>query len=177
MSASASASESASASVSVSTSASVSEFYTCVRVRFRVRVRVRVRFRVLQSAVRSILIYNCSTWSSNKGVRDRIDIIHRKHMRRSLNIHYPKTISNQKLYSITNSVPISEFVDKRRKAHLGHVLRRETTVKDIYKHIWTLPKRRGKRGAKPANIFKTYRKDHETDDIHALEEKAFARTL
>ena len=62
-------------------------------------------------------------------------------------------------------------------ATLGHVLRRETTVKDIYKHIWTLPKRRGKRGAKPANIFKTYRKDHETDDIHALEEKAFARTL
>ena len=127
--------------------------------------------------VKSILIYNCSTWCNSKAISDRIDIIHRKHLRKALNIHYPKRISNENLYRMTRSAPISEFVRRRRIKHLGHVLRRETTVKDIYKHIFKRPRRKGQRGAKPTNILKTYRKDFETDDVYVLEERAFARTL
>jgi len=132
---------------------------------------------IYNTYVKSILTYNCSTWCDSKAIKDRIDKIHRKQLRRVLNVHYPKKISNINLYETCKTVPLSDFVQKRRRKHLGHVLRRETTAKDIYKHIFTLPRRKGIRGAKPTNILKTYRQDFETDDIHSLEEKAFARTL
>ena len=113
--------------------------------------------------VRSILTYNCSTWHANKGTNDKLDILHRKHLRRVLNIHYPKIISNDVLYEVTRTVPLSEFVTERRRKHLAHVLRRDTTIKQIYEHVQTLPKRKGKR-QKPANLLKTFRKDFQTDE-------------
>lgn len=134
------------------------------------------KLTIYNTYVRSILTYNCSTWIANKTFENKIDVIHRKQLRQVLNIHYPKIISNQSLYQKTQLTPLSEFVKNRRKAHVGHVLRRETLFKDVWKHISTLPKRTG-RGQKPANIIKTLKKDFGTDDIQLLEERAFSRTL
>ena len=46
----------------------------------------------------AILTYNCSTWFSYQEITDRLDKIHRKHLRRVINIHCPKIISNDSLF-------------------------------------------------------------------------------
>lgn len=137
-------------------------------------IKLSKKVAIYNAYVRSVFLYNCSTWHSNKGISDKVDIIHRKQLRRVLNIRYPKVISNERLYKVCKCGELSNFVQERRKRHLGHVLRRDTTAKDVLKYVKTLPERR-RRGAKPANLFKTYRIDFDTDIPETLEELAFAR--
>ena len=50
-------------------------------------VKVCNKVSIYTTYVRSILTYNCSTWHANKGTNDKLDILHRKHLRRVLNIN------------------------------------------------------------------------------------------
>ena len=126
--------------------------------------------------VKSIFAYICSTWHLNKVIRDKIDIMHRKHLRKALNIKYPKTIKNETLYDITKSAPFSETVIERQNRHLGHLFRRQSTAKDILRSLEHYPRRKGT-GQRPANLFKSLRKRLKTDDILCLEDLAIARKL
>ena len=42
--------------------------------------------------MRSILLYNCSTWSNNLTLLKNRDAFHRKQLRKCLHINYPKTL-------------------------------------------------------------------------------------
>ena len=139
-------------------------------------IKIHKKIAIYNTYVRSIFTYNCSTWHSNKTIAKKIDSVHRKHLRTVLNIRYPKIISNSELYKTTDTDILSEIIKIRRKTHLGHVLRRETSAKDVLKFVTMCEYRKGS-GSKPSSIFKTYREDFGTDDPWILEEKAFARTL
>ena len=55
---------------------------------------------------------------------DKLDVVHRKHLRRILNIHWPHgVISNSELYRRCKCTPLSDRVNKFRWTMLGHVLR------------------------------------------------------
>ena len=82
--------------------------------------------------VKSILLYNCSTWISNKTISQSFDAFHRKQLRRCLNIHYPKVIKNEDLYNKTGEVPISDIIKQRRTRYLGHTLRIPYSARDIF---------------------------------------------
>ena len=138
-------------------------------------ITIPLKVFVYQTFVKPIFQYNSSTWISNKRIENKLDIFQRKHLRRVLNIFYPKKIQNNELYRVTNSQPFSESVRFYRKRHLGHLLRRESTFKDVLRFVETLPKR--KRGPRPPTILKTYRKDFGTDNWLKLEDLAFARTI
>ena len=49
--------------------------------------------------------------------------MHRKHLRRVVGIRWPERISNDKLYSICNTQPLSEKITRLRWKLFGHVLR------------------------------------------------------
>ena len=134
-----------------------------------------LKVQIYNVFIRPIMIYNSSTWFSNKAVENKLDVIQRKHFRKILNIYYPKKIRNEALYALTNCGSLSLEIKKYRKRHLGHVLRRDSTFKDTLRYIQTIPKR--SRGKRPPNILKTYRKDFGTEEWLKLEDLAFARTI
>ena len=70
------------------------------------------RLRVYEAQVISVLLYNCGCWAAPKNIISKIDIAHRKHLRSILNIKWPKTISNKKLYKLTNSEPLSNRINR-----------------------------------------------------------------
>jgi hypothetical protein len=54
---------------------------------------------------------------------DKIDSIHRKHLRILFRIFYPQIITNTRLYYISQQIPISILLVKRRWNLLGHLFR------------------------------------------------------
>ena len=90
----------------------------------RSKIPLAKKLLVYEAQVVSVLLYNCGCWSAPKNVLSKLDTCSRKHLRRILNIHWPKgVISNKELYRRCNAVPITERVRKARWTLLGHILR------------------------------------------------------
>ena len=123
--------------------------------------------------IRSIPIYNCRAWSENANIRNKIDTIHRKLLRRILKIYYPKTISNSELYKLTRTENVSNFVAQRSKTHWGHILRQNEAFKDAYLYLSTISMKKYRK----ANYFKTIRNDFGTDVLSILRRKAVEREV
>lgn len=68
-------------------------------------------------------MYNSSCWAVPKIFLEKLDVVHRRHLRTILNIKYPGVISNINLYKRCNAEPLSEKVARSRWRMLGHVLR------------------------------------------------------
>ena len=136
-------------------------------------INIHHKMQIYNTYVRSILTYNASTWAMNVARNNKMDIAHRKHLRKCLNVFYPKIISNETLYAVTKQAPVSNFIQKRRKSHLGHILRRDNSARDAFMHVDAQPA--AKKRSKPSNLLKTYRKDFGTEDFEGLEELAVAR--
>ena len=105
--------------------------------------------------IRSILIYNSSSWSENANTKKKIDSIHRKHLRRILKISYPKIISNSELYKITRTENLSIFVAKRRKTHWGHILRHNEAFKKAYLYLSTIPMKKCHKMTREMVVYKS----------------------
>ena len=87
------------------------------------KIPLKRKLLVYEVQVVSVLMYNCGCWSAPKNVLSKLDVCHRKHLRRTCNIHWPGVISNEELYRRCNAIPITERVRKARWMLLGHVLR------------------------------------------------------
>ena len=59
-----------------------------------------------------------------------LNSFYRRKLRQCLNIHYPKIIKIGDLYNKTRQLPISDIIEVRKKAHLGHIHRRPTPTRD-----------------------------------------------
>ena len=68
-------------------------------------------------------MYNCSSWAAPKDKLKQLDVCHRSHLRQILKIRWPTTITNEKLYKICATRPLSERVKHSRWKMLGHILR------------------------------------------------------
>ena len=69
------------------------------------------------------MMYNSSCWAAPKSVLEKLDVVHRRHLRSILNYKNPHIISNRNLYKRCNTEPLSARVDRNRWRMLGHVLR------------------------------------------------------
>ena len=81
------------------------------------------KIRIYKTYIEPILLYNSETWTLTKTLEKSLDAFHRKLLRIALNYRYPKTISNKKLYKLSQETPISEKLKKRRLNLFGHILR------------------------------------------------------
>ena len=73
--------------------------------------------------ISSIFLYNSELWCYNKTLGSEIDAFHRRQLRYALGIYYPKKISSEYLYEITQAQPWSEVIKRRRLNWLGHLMR------------------------------------------------------
>ena len=81
--------------------------------------------KVYEAMVVSVIMYNCSSWAvkDNSKALKKLDICQRKHLRQILKIKWPTTITNDKLYEICDTTPLSGRVKASRWRMLGHILR------------------------------------------------------
>ena len=86
------------------------------------------KIKTYKALVKSILMYNCSTWGLTKCEWSRIDSFHRKQLKTVLGIRWPTKISNARLYEITQEEPISTTCKRARWTLLGHILRRDADI-------------------------------------------------
>ena len=87
------------------------------------KIPLKKRTILYEALVVSVLMYNSSCWAAPKSVLEKLDIVHRRHLRAILNYRYPNIISNQNLYKRCNAKPLSVRVNQSRWRMLGHVLR------------------------------------------------------
>ena len=145
------------------------------------------KLTVYDAQVVSVLLYNSSSWSAPQNVMAKLDTCHRKHLRRILNIYWPKgVISNKELYRRCGVIPITERVRKARWTLFGHILRMDddcpaslalryaVTCGDLFK---------GRRGRPQINLFSVLVNDlneydislKNLDDLHELRMLAYDR--
>ena len=84
------------------------------------------RLLLYEALVVSVMMYNSSCWAAPKSVLEKLDVVHRRHLRSILNYRYPNIISNVNLYKRCNAEPLSVRVERNRWRMLGHVLRGPT---------------------------------------------------
>ena len=87
------------------------------------KISNKLKIRIFECYVSSAFLYNSETWSLTKTQETEIDQYHRRLLRYAINKQYPKRISNQKLYEVTQTRPWSQAIKNRRLNTTGHILR------------------------------------------------------
>ena len=76
-----------------------------------------------EALVVSVTMYNSSCWAAPKSVMEKLDVVHRRHLRNISNYRLnPQIISNEKLYKRCKVESLSVGADSYRWRMLGHVL-------------------------------------------------------
>ena len=127
----------------------------------RRKVKVLRRMKLYNALVRSILLYNCSTWGMSTTDENKIDSFHRQQLRQILNIKYPNTIRSKKLYQETKSYAISVDITKARWKMLGHTLRmdKNSPARKAMKYYFEHSNAKKFRGRKRTTIVSTINRD------------------
>ena len=85
-------------------------------------ISLMLKVRTFQAYGASIFLYNSELWTLTKTLEDKIDAFQRRQLRYALGIFWPRIISNDELYEITNVEPWSKTIKRRRLNWLGHLL-------------------------------------------------------
>ena len=83
------------------------------------------KLRLYDAQVVSVLLYNCNSWCPRKATLEKIDTLHRRHLRTILNFKgWPNgQISNKALYTRCNVEKLSVRIERQRWNMFGHILR------------------------------------------------------
>lgn len=86
-------------------------------------ISLKTRLKIYNAFVMPVLTYNLAAAGLSKQLGERLDTFHRKQLRMVSGYIWPKVISNEALYKLTNSRPISSLARERRWTFFGHVCR------------------------------------------------------
>ncbi|XP_066294593.1 uncharacterized protein [Branchiostoma lanceolatum] len=90
----------------------------------RSRIPLAKKLQLYNACCVSIMLYNCNSWVAPKAVLEKLDSCHRKHLRVITGLQWPKSmVTNDTLYKICNTTPLSEKVEHLRWSMFGHILR------------------------------------------------------
>ena len=111
------------------------------------------------------MLYNCELWTMTETLNKGIDSFQRRQLRYVINVIWPKIITNDKLYELTNVTPWREIVEKRRMSWLGHLMRLDPeTPARVALSEALIPTPR-KRGRPPATWISTIQRDLQNRNI------------
>jgi hypothetical protein len=119
----------------------------------------KTKLRVFEVYIKSIFLYNCEIWTLTIKLTNTVDVFQRTLLRKILQIHWPRTISNEDLYEKTTAKPWSEIIKKRRLSWLGHLMRMNTETPARKALQEYLRKTKRPRGKPPLSWIELIRKD------------------
>ena len=125
------------------------------------------RLVLYEALVVSVMMYNSSCWAATKSVLEKLDVVHRRHLRSILKYKYPNIISNVNLYKRCNAEPLSVRVDRSRWRMLGHVLRGPTDGPAVSSLVFAVNTFQypGRVGRPQANLFSSIKRDLSNHDM------------
>ena len=152
------------------------------------RISLPVKIKLYEAFVTPVLLYNCNSWAAPQNIINKVDVCQRKHLRRIINMTYPRIISNKDLYARCNVTPLSERVHKARWKMFGHILRSDCNSPPqlaLSFAVDSMSNMRGRIGRHQCNIFKTILDDlnkrniylNNSDDLTDLRHLASNRQL
>ena len=141
------------------------------------RISLPRLINVYEAMVVSVMMYNCSSWVATKDTLKKLDVCHRKHLRKIINFKWPQTISNDKLYEICNTECLSERVRLARWKMLGHILRSPDNTPAALSLVHAIKGSVAKKrsGSHKANLLKVLRDDMKSMPIDRTSEYAALR--
>ena len=92
------------------------------------KLKTTTKIQLYKSLVKSILLYNCSTWALTLTEEEKINAFYRKQLKKVLNIKFPVKITNKSLYKKCQEKPLSLQILKARWNLFGHILRRDSDI-------------------------------------------------
>ncbi|BFZ07766.1 hypothetical protein BsWGS_10805 [Bradybaena similaris] len=119
---------------------------------------IETKIRLFNSNVKSVLLYGAEIWRTTKLTIKKIQTFMNSCIRKILQIHWPDTISNDRLWERTNQLPAGKEIRSRRWPWIGHTLRKPQNSITRQALKWN-PQGKQKRG-RPRN---TWRHDLEAD--------------
>ena len=78
------------------------------------KTKLATRIKLYEMLVKSVLLHNCGTWGVTKDEMRKLNSFHKRQLRKVIGIQRPHKISNNKLYKITRTKPLSITITKRR---------------------------------------------------------------
>ena len=78
------------------------------------KTKLATRIKLYEMLVKSVLLHNCRTWGVAKDEMRKLNSFHKRQLRKVIGIQRPHKISNNKLYKITRTKPLSITITKRR---------------------------------------------------------------
>ena len=78
------------------------------------KTKLTTRIRLYETLVKSVLSYNCGTRDVSKDDQRKLSNFCRRQLRKVIGIQWPHKISNNKLYKITGTKPLSITIMERR---------------------------------------------------------------
>lgn len=81
------------------------------------------RTRLYNAYVLPVLTYNLGTQALNKQTNNKLDVFHRRQLRRVIGVRFPDVMANEDVYRITGAESISSLALRTRWRLFGHILR------------------------------------------------------
>ena len=122
------------------------------------KLSLQTKLRLFKSNVLTSLLYGAESWKMTGTIAKKLEVFQRKCLRRIVRVFWPNTISNEDLYDMTATRPITEEIKRRRWRWIGHVLRLPPTAIARVALRWTPDGRRGRGRPK-----ETWRRTVETE--------------
>ncbi len=86
-------------------------------------ISLKLKMRTFTAFINSVMLYYSELWTVTKHMEEKINAFQRRQLRVILNRTWPKTISNEQLYTITEVEPWNTTIKRRRLKWIGHLLR------------------------------------------------------
>lgn len=89
------------------------------------QINLSTKLRIFQSNVKTVLLYGCETWKTNKNHIKGLQTFINRCLRRILGIRWPEVVSNEELWRRTKQTPVDIEIRRKKWRWLGYTLRRE----------------------------------------------------
>ena len=123
---------------------------------------LELKIYMWNALVRPVLLYGCGTWGLTVSLTEKLCTFHRRHLRVLAGYCWPNHISNDALYKLTKTNPISVDPQQARLCLLGHCLRMpRDTPAQLTLDVSINPHLKGRRGRPPKCLLSTLRTDVE----------------
>ena len=84
----------------------------------------KTKLSLFQSNVIPVLLYGAELWRMTGTDDLRLDRFHRVCLKKIMKIRWPMKISNEELYRLTSTKPVSETIRERRWRYIRHIKKR-----------------------------------------------------
>ena len=86
-------------------------------------ITVATKVKLFHTTCVTVLLYGCESWVISTDMKNKINAFGTSCYRIMLNIKRTDHVSNERVYAITNTVPLINSVRSRQLRFLGHILR------------------------------------------------------